>query len=202
MTKMLSFISIIVLSGCATTAPPNSGFMHNYSMLREDTNGDKSLKWWEKEGFNWQQYQKLMLDTVVVHYHPQAGSTRINAETEKKLTNYFMKAVKEELTDEFTIVTTPGPDVLRVRASVSEIIPASPALNYPAMVVAFFPIDMGGAALEAEFLDSETNEILAAMVDRKMGSPLKPRGFTRLGYARAAFDSWAKELRIALETNP
>ena len=70
------------------------------------------------------------------------------------------------------------------------------------MAAVFVPLDMGGAAIEAEFLDSQTNEILAAMVDKKMGSPGKPRGFTKMGYARAAFEDWAKELKKSLMTNP
>ena len=198
----LSLIFVTFLAGCATTSPPPSGFMGDYSMLRTDSSGDSSLQWWEKRGFNWQQYQKVMLDPVIIHYHPEARTKRINPEKEKRLSHYFRRAVEKELEGKYSIVTTPGPDVLRVRAAITEILPACPAINYPAMIVVLVPVDMGGAAIEAEFLDSQTNEVLAAMTDKKMGSPVKPRGFTTMGYTRAAFDAWAKELRNALQSNP
>ncbi|MBU1727536.1 MAG: DUF3313 domain-containing protein, partial [Candidatus Omnitrophica bacterium] len=60
------------------------------------------------------------------------------------------------------------------------------------------PLDMGGAAIEAEFLDSETGERLGAIVDMKLGTPLDISGFTSLGHAKGAFQRWAKELKQAL----
>jgi len=203
MVKMLSFALIIVLASCAATKPPsNSGFLEDYSRLHADENGDRSMQWWEREDFNWNQYRKIILDSVVLYYHPDAKDTEIDPEKVKKLTDYFRKAVGKKLADEYPVVTTPGPDVLRIKTAVTEIIPASPAINYPAMAAVFFPIDMGGAVIEVEFLDSETNEVLATMADKKMGSPFKPRAFSSLGYTRAAFDGWAKDLRNALDTNP
>ncbi len=203
LAKALSFTFIVVLTSCAATKPPsNSGFLEDYSRLRVDQNGDRSMQWSEKKDFNWNQYRKIMLDPVVLYYHTEAKNKEIDSEKVKKLTDYFRKAVEKKLADEYPIVTTPGPDVLRIRTAITEIIPANPAINYPAMAVVFFPIDMGGAVIEVEFLDSETNEVMATMVDKKMGSPFKPRAFSRMGYTRAAFDGWAKELRIALDTNP
>ncbi|RKN81191.1 DUF3313 domain-containing protein [Ulvibacterium marinum] len=203
MAKALSFIFMIILVSCtATKSPSNSGFLEDYSRLRADQNGDRSMQWWEKKDFNWSQYRKIILDPVILYYHTEAKGKKIDPEKEKKLTDYFRNAVEKKLANEYPIVITPGPDVLRIRTAITEIIPASPAINYPAMAVAFFPIDMGGAVIEVEFLDSETNEVIATMVDKKMGSPFKPRAFSRMGYTRAAFDGWAKELRIALDTNP
>ncbi|WP_422080124.1 DUF3313 domain-containing protein [Ulvibacterium sp.] len=203
MTKMLSFVFIILLASCATTkSPSNSGFLEDYSRLRADQNGDRSMQWWEKKDFNWSQYRKIMLDPVVLYDHMEAKDKKIDSEKAKKLTDYFRNTVEKKLANKYPIVIAPGPDVLRIRTAITEIIPASPTINYPAMAVAFFPIDMGGAVIEVEFLDSETNEVIATMVDKKMGSPFKPRAFSRMGYTRAAFDGWAKELRIALDTNP
>jgi hypothetical protein len=51
--------------------------------------------------------------------------------------------------------------------------------------------------------NSVTGERLAAMVDRKAGTPIQLAGaFKRLGHAKAAFEAWAKELKTALDTNP
>lgn len=202
-TTMLPAL-VFVLSGCATT-PPGSGFLSDYSKLHEDKYGDRSLRWYEKENFNWHQYRKIMLDPIVVYYHPEATYRQIDPEAVKKLTDYFRKVVEEELGDEYPIVTAPGPDVLRIRAAITEIVPANPAINLVTTAAVFVPLDMGGAAIESEFLDSQTNEVMAAMVDKKMGNPLDPRfyrGFTTMGYAKGAFQAWVGELKKALKSNP
>lgn len=201
----LLFAFVISCAGCATAPPPHSGFLSDYSKLHEDKYGDGSLRWYEKDNFDWRQYRKVMLDPVVVYYHPDAKYRQIDPEALKKLTDYFRKVVEDQLAGEYPIVTTPGPDVLRVKAAITEIVPANPAINIVTTAAAFVPLDMGGAAIEAEFLDSQTSEVLAAMVDKKLGTPIDPkfyRGFTTMGYVKAAFEAWAIELKKALKSNP
>ncbi|MBW2048104.1 MAG: DUF3313 family protein [Deltaproteobacteria bacterium] len=57
--------------------------------------------------------------------------------------------------------------------------------------------------MEAEFVDSVTNEPLGAVVDEKVGPPVHPadyvQGFTKWGHAKMALDAWAELLREALD---
>lgn len=192
-----------LLAACSTTPPAQSGFLSDYSALKPDKYGKPGLMWSEKQGFDWKKYRKVMLDPVVVYYHPQASSKAILPEELAKLATFFREAVATELQGAYPIVSAPGPDVLRIRAAITDVVPASPALNVVTTAVAFVPLDLGGAAIEAEFLDSTTNERLAAMVDRKRGSSFDMKGgFTELGHAKAAFKEWAVDLRRALQTNP
>jgi Protein of unknown function (DUF3313) len=111
--------------------------------------------------------------------------------------------VVTELADSHPVTKESGPDVLRVRAAIIDVVPANPALNVATTLVAFVPLDLGGAAIEAEFIDSLSGERLAAMVERKKGSPTNLKGgFTELGHARTAFHEWAVELKQALKTHP
>jgi len=78
-----------------------------------------------------------------------------------------------------------------------------PALNVATPWVAFVPLDLGGAAVEAEFIDAFSGERLAAMVERKKDSPTNLKGgFTAWGHAKTAFREWAVELAQALKTHP
>lgn len=82
-------------------------------------------------------------------------------------------------------------------------IPVRPALNAATSLVAFVPVDVGGASIEVQFLDSETGERLAAGVDQKLGTTIDGiASFQRFGQAQQAFRDWARDLRVALETNP
>lgn len=192
-----------LVAGCATPSPPvASGFLGGYEDLTVDPN-DESLLWWERDGFNWTQYRAVMLDPVTIYFHPEAQGREILPDELKKLTDAFRDEVVEALGDAYPVVDTPAADVLRIRCAVTDIVPSNAALNVATSLIAFVPVDMGGAAIEVEFLDSETGERLAASVDQKLGTPFDGvSGFTRLGHARGAFKAWAMELRTALETNP
>lgn len=199
----LSAAFLVLTTGCATTSPPAaSGFLTTYEGLEVDP-ADESLLWWEQEGFNWSNYNSVLIDPVAIYFHPEAQGREILPDELKKLTDAFREAVFEELGDAYPVVETPAADVLRIRCAITDIIPSNAALNVATSLVAFVPFDMGGAAIEVEFLDSVTGERLAVGVDQKLGTPFDGiKGLTRLGHAIGAFRDWAKELRVALDTNP
>jgi hypothetical protein len=148
-------LALMLGAGCAT-APPGSGFLKDYSQLQTDPD-DESLKWWEKEGVDWKRYKKLMIDPVVVYYNPEAENRQIEPDVLKELTDYFRTVVIEEVQDTYPVVEAPGPDVLRIRAAITDLIPANPFINIVMTAGVAVPVDMGGASMEAMFLDSTTN---------------------------------------------
>lgn len=192
----------LLLAGCATVPPAPSGFLGDYSALKPDAKEPKIL-YYEKPNVRWMTYTKLMIDPVQVYYSPAAKHRQIEPEELKKLTDYARVALVEAVKDTYPVVHAPGPGVLRLRAAITDLVPASPAVNIVATAAIMLPVDMGGAAMEAEFLDSQTNERLGAVVDRKIGSPFSPGdfvgGFTTWGHAKTAFDGWANMLRESLD---
>lgn len=192
--------ALMFMAGCATTTP-HSGFLRDYSELRPDPE-DETLLWWEKENVDWKRYKRLMIDPVVIYLHPKAKNRQIDPDVLKKLTDYFRNTIIEEVQDIYPVVDKPAPDVLRIRAAITDLIPANPLINIVTTVGIWVPVDMGGAAMEGEFLDSTTNELLGAVVDMKKGTPVDInmfKGFTTWGYAKGAFRDWAKLLRESLE---
>lgn len=200
---LILLTAVVMLNACSTTPPAHSGFLQDYSALKPDKYGNSALLWTEKTGFDWKRYKAVMLDPVVIYYHPEAGSRAIQPEEAQKLALYFREAVIAELKGAYSVSTGAGPDVLRIRAAITDVVAANPAINFVTTAVAFVPLDMGGASIEVEFLDSVTGEQLAAMVDSKKGSPLNvPGGFSELGHAKAAFREWAVQLKTALQAGP
>lgn len=193
----------LLLAGCATVGPPPpSGFLGSYDDFRVDP-ADESLLWWEREAFDWSRYRGVILEPVAVYYHAQASEREIRPDELKKLTDSFREAVIAHLGDDYRVTDEPGADVLRVRCAITDVIPVRPVLNAVTSLAAFVAVDVGGAAIEVEFVDSVTGERLAAGVDQKLGKQIDGMaGFTRLGQARQAFDDWARDLRVALDTNP
>lgn len=179
-----------------------SGFLGDYSGLRTDPN-DKSLEWYEADDFSWLDYHAVMIDPLVVSFSTTTKRQEIKTKRIHALESRLRQAVEKALGPEHPVVTEPAEGVLRIRVAITDIRPANPTLNVVTSLVVPVRFDSGGASIEVEFLNAETGERVAAAVDRKAGSKLKVwQGFKRWGDTRAAFRTWGKELKNALETNP
>ncbi len=196
-------ILCMFITGCATVAPPPvSGFLENYEDLTVDPN-DSSLLWWEVKNFDWRDYNQLMIDPITIMFHPESEGNAIQPERLVELTDSFMAALTEQLGGDYKTTDAPGPGVLRIQAAITDIKTVNAALNVTTALVAFVPVDMGGASMEVRFLESDTGRLLAKGMDQKLGVPTQIRaGFTELGHAKQAANEWAKELYTVLKTNP
>lgn len=194
-------IGLIALQGCAKPAG-RSDFLASSVKLTQCPESKEKL-WWERSGFNWHVYKHVMIDPIAVVGDAAGGKNAINHDEFHELHNYFLASVTEKLAPEFAIVKEPGPDVLRIRPAITRIDRANPLLNVVTTAAVFAPLDMGGASIEVEFLDSMTGERLAAMVETKSGTPFQViASLNQFGHAKNAMDDWAGELKTALLENP
>ncbi|MBU2550308.1 MAG: DUF3313 domain-containing protein [Proteobacteria bacterium] len=193
--------ALLAATGCGggPKGPVKAGFLGDYQNFQKDPENPSAM-FFEKPGVKWDRYTKLMIDPVLIYYHPDSEAQMIQPDELKKLADGFRTVVVDEVKDKYPVVDKPGPDVLRIRAAIVDLIPSNAALNVVTTVLVLCPVDMGGAAMEVEFLDSVSNERLAAYTDRKRGHPAKFNGFTKWSHAEAAFKAWAEELRKALDT--
>lgn len=197
----VSLVCLLSLQGCARPTSKSDFLGKNVelSVCPEE----KNKLWWEQSGFNWHQYKKVMIDPISLAGDAATDNNHSNQEDLNELQNYFQKAVVEQLAPEFQLTNQPGPDVLRVRPVITKIIRSNPLLNVVTTAAVFIPMDMGGASIEVEFLDSLTDRRVAAMVETKLGTPLELIGsFSSLGHTKNAIDDWASELKLALVENP
>jgi len=194
-------LGLISLQGCAKPAG-KTDFLPSQVELMPCPESKEKL-WWERPGFNWHSYKKVIIDPIAV-VGDAAGGENVPERTEiLELERYFQKSVTEKLAPEFAVVREPGPGVLRIRTAITRVDRANPLLNAVTTAAVFIPLDMGGASIEVEFLDALTGERLAAMVESKSGTPLQLiASFNRYGHAENAMDDWASELKIALLDNP
>jgi hypothetical protein len=121
----------------------------------------------------------------------------------------MVKALK----DEYPFVSEPGPGVLRARfaitkvksaipvvASISTVMPIGLALSTVKKGVTGTHMNVGGATMEAEFLDAQTNDRVAVVMDERTGAKYKVYdGLTKWGYTKDVFSFWAKRLRKFLD---
>ncbi len=130
----------------------------------------------------------------MVHFSPDAKGTAIDPTQLKELSDYFHTQVVKTLTESgrYKVVTASGPGVARVRIAITDISKTVPIANiHPAMKLT--GIGLGGAAMEAEVVDSASGERLAMVMDSESGGRLGViAGLQTYGHARQVMDGWTE----------
>lgn len=193
-------ISLLMVGGCAKNEiPSSSGFLGDYSNFIEDPE-DSDYFYYEKPGVDFKHYKKFIIDRVLVRFKPGTEATEISPDDLKELTDYAREELVEALDERYPVVTAPGPDVMHIRAALTDIVPTNVLLNVVSSAAVGFPVDMGGATMEADFLDSQTGERLFAVVSKKVGKPYYLiEGYTTYLHAKGVFETWASDLRDYLD---
>jgi hypothetical protein len=208
------WLLISILSGCATPQPEFSGFLENYNGF-EPAPEDKDALVYRKPGVDLSvlgQYDRLMIDPVVIWYKDDSQYKGIHPEMLTRLADDFHQAAIEALGDRYPLVLLPGPGVLRIRTAITDLVATKPALNAATFVGPGRPVStlskvvtgrhlfVGEAAIEVELLDAQTDERLFAYIDRHIGNKINPvQGVTKWGHIKAAFNDWAQKLRKRLD---
>jgi Protein of unknown function (DUF3313) len=94
-----------------------------------------------------------------------------------------------------SVVEQPGPGVLRLEITVTEINASSPTANVLSTALLHVPLDRGGITFEARFFDGQGGEPIAVATKRHESSLLSFSGsFSRYGHAIRALESWGGTL--------
>ena len=179
-----------LLVGC-TGRPKvtHSGFLRDYSQLKLEEDGAKRYL---NPSKNLRQYKKFVIDPVVVHFAPSAKGTAIAPAKLKELSDYFRNQLVKGLSKRYRVVRSSGPGVLRIRIAITDIKKTTRVANiHPGMKMS--GIGLGGAAMEAEVVDSVSGERVAAIVDSQSGGRLGiTAGLKKYGHAQQVMDGWVE----------
>ncbi len=211
MVVVLMSFSLIITIGCRSKVK-QSGFLADYPQLEKGPSGGADLVYF-KEGVDFKSYDKIMMDQVEFYFSEDSKYKGMNADTLSKLSEAFHMAMVKALKDEYPFVSEPGPGVLRARfaitklksaipvvASISTVMPIGLGLSTMKKVVTGTHMNVGGATMEAEFLDAQTNDRIAVVMDERTGAKYKVYdGLTKWGYTKDVFSFWAKRLRKFLD---
>ena len=194
-----------------------SGFLGDYSALQPDPEGRWLLLYLKSEDVL-KDYTRFIIDPVFVYFQENEEGNGFDPEEISQLTDYFRTAVAEELakSEKYRVVFDPGPGVARFRAAITNVNPGGRKGNIVIKAVGtgvgmatvplvgmFTPrLSLGDASVEAELLDSLTDERIAAMVDTRTGGRRFfsfISGLKKWNDVQAAFRAWAKEFREDLD---
>lgn len=179
----LAFIGALLTSFALASAgaarAEDSGFLGDYSALQEtkDAAGETVMRYVNpklKPGA----YQAVMLDPA--QYYPAPKPTeQVSASTLTEISNHLDKGLRDKLGAKLTVVSEPGPGVLRIRPAITAVAPQTVGLKpYQVIPIAFIISSAKGRGKEAaihveiEAVDSVTGERMGASVRKGIGAKL------------------------------
>src|SRR3972149_3257377 len=172
----------MVIAGCAATKQARktetSGFLGDYSQLKEGGKGEALLVYIAPD-VQWRKYKKIQMEPITVWSNDQLED--VPKEELQAIVDNADSAVREALKSDYEFTDRPGPDVLRIRAAITQaegsgvvldtistIIPQIRTLSTIKTLATGTAAFVGEAGVEAEILDPLTNTRLGAAVDRRV----------------------------------
>ena len=215
-TALLFVFTVLVIGGCASTyqarSVETSGFLDDYTILKKGTWSQALLVYVNPDANEiCKKYTKVLLDPVSIWVKEESSLEDVPEEDRQMLTDYLYASLKEALAKDYEIVDRAGPDVLRVRAALTEaegswvVLDTVTSLMPMALGVATLKLLAFGtttfvadASIEVEIEDSMTQTTLAAAVDRRAGGKGWARKFNKWGKVEKAFDYWSEKIQKRL----
>jgi hypothetical protein len=209
---LVGTLALAMVAGCATTrqtrSVEKSGFLGDYSNLREGESGEAQLVYL-KPGAGWATYDKIVIDPVTIWTSEDLA--KVPPEDLQLLADYLDASLRHHLEKDYKIVDRPEAGALRLRVAitdakgaravvntVSKIVPQLRLLTTVGGLATDTQLLVGRAGVEAELLDSVTDERLAAAVDRRAGTKALRGGVSTWADVQNAFDFWSEKLRTRL----
>ena len=202
------------------------GFLSDYSELRPE-GGDSKAFIYENPDVDRTRYKKLMVDRIKMFLAENADYKGIDPTELKELADYFHQAILKALGEKYPVVEETGPEVLRLRIAVTDIIPTKPEASVVSLVVPFVWLGEAGAGVakdeagstpfvgettvEMEALDSVTSEQIGAYIEHRVGKKYHwtkgaERGvkdylnaYSTWAYTKQAMDAWAQVVRQRMD---
>jgi len=153
--------------------------------MKPSPEGDE-LKLWRQPQADLKKYNKILLERILVWHEDGAAYKGIDPTALKALVDYFHRAIVKALGTAYPVVSEPGPDVMRVRVALTQLVPTQTEMSVVTLLTPYAEIPdiasgamskgglgsapyLGDAAIEAMGLDGATGELLWEYQDRRIG---------------------------------
>ena len=210
---VMALVAGLLVTGCSHRKTTYSGFLRDYSGLQKGPKGGPDLVY-KKPGVDFSKYKKVLVEPVVFYLKKDAEAKGIQPKVMAELEDAFEKEIVKALNGAYPMVDKPGPDVLRIRIAITDVEPSNPtlgtvgavmpagmAINLISNVTTGSSVNVGSASMEAEFIDSETGEVVGKVVDHIEGSTYDTATLKgKWGHTKKAFQQWAQMLRKWLDS--
>jgi hypothetical protein len=234
---LLTTLFALPVAATAETAPAAStepmfgdyqakGFLSDYSKISTTKDAEGSYEYVDST-VDFSKYNKLLVDRIKIFFKDDSEYKGIDPDELKVLTDYFYEAINKEVGDAYPLVKEPGPDVMRLRVAVTDLVPNKPEASVVTLVIPFAwvadagsgvakgetgsTVFTGEATVEVEVLDSVSSQQIVAHIETEAGKKYNwakgvtkgvtgyMNAYSKWNYTKAAMDDWAHLLRVRLD---
>ena len=192
----------MTIAGCNSPTARKTGFLSDYSRLRPASGGNNTYL--NKQALG--RYSSFIIDPVQTHLHSNSTAKQLKQKGElsrqnlRDLQNYMHHAAVEAVESAgYKIAYHRDPSVARIKIAITDIYKTNHVVSALPTARLATAAGSGGAAMEAEIVDSMTGEQLAAVVQAQSGSRIPLTGMSDWGGAEHAMEQWAKRLTRRLQ---
>jgi len=175
--------AFMLLGGCASTPPPHTGFISDYSRLQKAESG--AMRYISPD---LKKYSEYMVDPVQI----RASRDSINPSQRAEVAQYLHQALIRVLRNGgFKVADKAGMGVARLRVAITDVQDSKWYLNvHPATKLT--GAGRAGASMEAEVIDSITGAQLAAAIRSGRARQFELNPFSTIDDIKNVIDQWAE----------
>jgi hypothetical protein len=208
----LAVAAALLLTGCVTsrqarTVKPTAFLDSSASLLTKSSGKDDSLLVYRKAGIDWPSYDKVVVDPVAIWTTPRSATlTAEELGDYQRVIDSFELTLRASLAKSYLLVDAPQTHTLRMQVAIVDGAAANTPLKVvktvaPYANVADFlwtfatgkPAFAGEVSLEYMIRDAESDELLAAGADRRVGgNQLGAATVTKWGDVRNILTYWSE----------
>jgi len=190
---LMTVAVLLSMAGCGG-GQAKTGYLSDYSRLVKE---EASLRYVNEQALAG--YSGFIVDKVDVYlYEGEKAKGDLTQQELDDLTNYLHAKIVEAVRGAGKkMAYQPGPGVARLRVALTDL-DASKAVSAVPQA-SLLGAGLGGAAMEAEIVDSVTNKQIAAIVQKQQGSRIPFSSLGKWTAAKQVMDNWAKKFKERLE---
>jgi Protein of unknown function (DUF3313) len=174
------------------------GYLGDYTMFQKGTPG-RALYVYRKPDVDFSDYEKVLLDPVIFYWKHTNRLEEV-PEDAQILTDKLQQLLHKELSEYYQMVATPGKNTMRMTVALTDVKKTGTSFgaNYLALASKKLsetaldtPALVGEATVEIKITDAASGEMIAAVVDRRLGSGNTEKPVSSWDDVYNVFDYWA-----------
>jgi len=195
---LTAILAILLITGCsAKSGRVESGFLGDKSVYAALQPHPKysDIKVYRTSPKPLAAYDRFMIPPVKIYLSEQGLKRNLNQEELAELGQFFWNEVYDALSERYSITHIPGERVAIIRLAITDADPNTALMNIrPGSMI--LGGGLGGAAIEAELIDSLSGKRVAAAMASSKGKRYKyAAGPSKWEHAEGVLKDWAELIR-------
>jgi len=179
---------LVGLTACGGQSKSSNGFLSDYSKLEKNPRYAGS-RIYANPATPLKNYSRFIVNPVQVRLSSMGTQRHSDPGKLQEISQYahqqFVSALQS---GGYEVVTSPGPGTLILRSALTEVAPSElKSKSY------LMNISLGGASIEAEFVDALSGEVVVAVMESQRGKKIST-GSNDYENAKNVIDRWAARL--------